>query len=81
MMNYIEELASGETFCIGEEKFIVTTDFKKNGSRLCINLDDGSHRWLKSSEIINKMPVYYIDNENNILPLRKLKNEQNISIS
>ena len=81
-MNYIEELVNGETFAYKEDKFILTTDFKKNGSRLCTNLVDGSQRWFKSSEIIDKTPVYYIDNDNNIVNLKKdITNEKNTNIS
>lgn len=81
-MNYIEELINGDTFIYKEDKFIATTDFKKNGSRLCINLVDGSQRWLSASEIINKVPVYYIDNDNNIIALKKdSENGKNIKIS
>lgn len=72
-MNYIEELVNGDTFLIKEERFIASTDFKKNGSRLCISLDDGSHRWFGPSEIINKISVYYIDNDNNIVPIKEHK--------
>lgn len=78
-MNYIEELINGDTFIYKDDKFIITSDFKKNGSRLCINLVDGSHRWLESSEIINKLPVYYIDTDNNIIALKQdSKNVKNI---
>jgi len=81
-MNYIEELANGETFSYKEDKFILTADFKKNGSRLCTNLVDGSQRWFESSDIIDKTPVYYIDNDNNIVNLKKdTTNEKNINIS
>lgn len=81
-MNYIEELKCGDTFSYKEEKFVVTTDFKKNGSRLCTNLADGTQRWLEPSEIIGKFSVYYIDNDNNIIPLKKdSDDEKNINIS
>ena len=81
-MNYIEELKGGDTFSDKEDKFVITTDFKKNGSRLCINLADGTQRWLESSHIIAKFSVYYIDNDSNIIPLKQDSNDaKNINIS
>lgn len=71
MMNYIEELISGDIFDYQNNKFILTTDFKKNNSRLAINLMNGSPKWFVSSDIINKTQVYYLDSDNNIIPLKK----------
>lgn len=81
-MNYVEELFSGDTFVIKEDRFITTSDFKKNGSRLCINLADGTARWFLSSDIVNKISVYILDNDNNIISLKKEQtNGANIKIS
>lgn len=83
-MNYIEELNIGDTFILDNNYYIVTTDFNKKGSKLCVNLKNGSTKWMDPSYIIKKTPVYIIDNDNNIAPLKKeedIINVSNIKIS
>lgn len=83
MMNYIEELIPGNIFDYQNNKFILTTDFKKNNSKLAINLINGSPKWFNSSDIISRTQVYYLDSDNNIIPLTKdsSSNETHINIS
>lgn len=73
MMNYIEELIPGDIFEINNNKFILTTDFKKNNYKLAINLTTGASHWFSASDVINKIQVYYLDMDNNIIPLKKDK--------
>jgi ACT domain-containing protein len=81
-MNYIEELSRGDTFKYEDKIFVLTTDFKKNNSRLAICLADGSQRWLESSSIISKVSVYILDTDNNIVPIKQDKsNETHPNIS
>lgn len=81
-MKYLEELVPGEAFTYKKQNYILTTDYKKNLDRLCINLSNGLGAWLASSTIVDKEPVYFIDNNNEIIPLRKtIKDEKNTKIS
>lgn len=82
-MNYIEELNPGDTFDYQSNKYILTTDFKKNNSKLAINLASGFFRWFAASDIIDACQVYFIDAENNILPIKqdKKSNETHTNIS
>lgn len=72
MTNFIEELDSGDCFNNSNELYIVTTDYKKDGSRLCINLKNGFNRWFKPDTIINKVGIFYTDAESNIVAIKEL---------
>ena len=81
-MKYIEELQNGETFSFKESYWLMTADFKNNGNRLCYNLDTGTSKWFKSNDIVNINPIYYLDAQNNICPIKIYKNDyQNHNIS
>lgn len=69
-MNHIETMFGGETFDYKDQIFVSTSDFKKNGSRLCVNLKDGSMKWLEPSTLVTKNPIYLIDKDNEIIPIR-----------
>lgn len=73
-MKYIEELSPGECFISENKHFILTYDFKKNGSRLCYDLKSGNAQWLDSTTIVDIEPIYAIDKNNNFYPI---KNEHN----
>ena len=68
-MKYIEELQNGDCFEYQNKKFLLTADFKKNGSRLAYSLTDGSAHWLESNTIIEICPIYFLDKDNNICPI------------
>lgn len=69
-MKYIEELTPGDTFTLNSSIYIVTIDFRKNGSKLCIDLQTGSPRWIDASEIVDFNPIYILDASNNIIPIK-----------
>lgn len=76
-MKYIEELSSGETFQLESEYWIITSDFKSNGKRLCYNLQSGFPSWMEANAIVDICPIYTLDKSNNILPIKEYKNEIN----
>ena len=45
-MEYLEELSTGDCFELNGSYYIVTTDFKKNGYKLCLDLKTGYGKWL-----------------------------------
>lgn len=77
-MKYIEELHYGDFFIYNSIYFLLTTDFKKNNDRLVISLIDGSSHWLKPETIVEKINLYSLDKNNNIIPLKEHKNETKI---
>ena len=70
-MKYIEELCGGDCFVYNTEKFLITTDFRKNGSRLAYSLTSGSPHWFNSQEMIEIDHLYTIDKDNNIISVKQ----------
>lgn len=64
-MKYLEELKAGECCSIAKELFIVTTDFKRDGSRMIVNLNSGILRWMDGSTTCDTSSIFTLDNENN----------------
>lgn len=71
-MKYIEELAVGDVFVFQSKLFILTSDFKKNGSRLATCLSDGFPSWFKSDEIVHINQIFTLDTDNNIIPIQNV---------
>ena len=69
-MKYLEELSNGDTFSLKDKLYLLTCDFKSDGQRLCYSLNDGFPCWLKNQTIIEHNPVYTLDKENNITPVK-----------
>lgn len=74
-MKYIEELLYGECFRYADCLYILTSDFKNNGTRLCYNLSNGLPLWLKNDLIIDVCPIYSLSTENNLIPVREYKSD------
>ena len=68
-MKYLEELNAGECFVYKEQKFLLTSDFKRDGSRLCYSLVSGYPNWLSSQDIVEPLSIYFLDKDNNIIPI------------
>ena len=74
-MNYIEELKFGDTFEHNNTIFVLSTDFKSNGQKMCVCLMDGSCQWLEGNTIVSKIELYTLDKSNNILPIKTTENK------
>lgn len=72
-MQYIEELESGDAFISEDKLYLLTCDFKNNGDRLCFCLSTGLPKWFGPSTIIDINPIYFLDNNNNIVPVKESK--------
>lgn len=70
-MKYLEELNNGECFEFQNNCFIITHDFKKNGDRSCIKLNDGSNNWLKPDTIVKIADIFTMDKDNNIIAIKE----------
>lgn len=64
-MKYLEELKAGDCYIFNKELFVVTTDFKRDGSRMVVNLSSGTTRWMDGSSVCDTVQIFTIDNENN----------------
>jgi hypothetical protein len=69
-MKYIEEISAGDCFEFKDKKYLVTNNFKKNGSKLCCSLLDGHGIWFDSSTIVEIFPIYGLDSNNNTYPIK-----------
>jgi hypothetical protein len=77
-MKYLEELEHGQCFRYQNKYYILTTDFKSNGDKNCIDLQTGNIKWLNSSSIVDDIDIYTLDKDNTLVPLRERKNAYNI---
>jgi hypothetical protein len=79
-LKYLEELTYGETFKIDNSYWLLTQDFKSNGKKLCYNLQSGYSKWFEGNTIVDINPIYALDKDGNIIPIKEYKNENsNIS--
>lgn len=74
-MKYIEELSIGDCFAISSSNFIITTDFKKNGQRLCVNLKDGSTKWFEPNASVDNIDIFTLDKDNNVIAMKQREKE------
>lgn len=71
-MKYIEEINAGDTFLYNNQLFILSTDFKNNGQRMAINFDSGFPTWLNGETIIETIPLFKLDKDNNIIAIKNV---------
>lgn len=77
-MKFIEELKPGECFKLSEDFFIVSGDYKKSKEgilRSCIEIKTGLSKWLKDNEVIEPTPIFTLDRDSNIIPIRETEKE------
>jgi hypothetical protein len=74
-MKYLEELETGDSFELNGDYYIVTTDFKKNGQKLCIDLTSGVGQWLKPEDSIETIDLFTFDKDSNMMPIKERKKE------
>lgn len=70
-MNYIEEIKPGQAFNKDNHIFVLTTDYKKDGSRLAVSAEQGDLRWFKPNEIVNTAPIFKLDEDNNVIAINQ----------
>lgn len=69
-MKYLEELGAGDSFSYQNQTWLLTTDFKSNGQRLCYSLITGFPNWINSQTIVETCPIFILDKDNNTIPLK-----------
>lgn len=80
-MKYIEELSIGDIFTTKNILYILTSDFKKDGSRMGISLSNGFSFWFNGQDPVDIQPIFTMDKENNIIPITNANhNPQNTNI-
>lgn len=77
-MKYLEEVVAGSCFEFENKFYLLTQDFKKNGQRLCLKLDDGCFRWLQSDSMVGITDLFTMDKDSNIIAIKE-RNKENVS--
>jgi hypothetical protein len=72
-MKYIEELSIGDCFDYSGKYYILSSDFKNNGKKMCLSLYDGFSHWLDGSVIINPINLLTTDKDGNIIAIKETK--------
>jgi hypothetical protein len=80
-MKYLEELSCGETFVSDNNYWFLTCDFSSQGKRLCYNMNSGYAKWLKPDIMVEICPIYTLDKDNNIIPIKIYSKNENSNIS
>lgn len=75
MENYLEMLENGDSFSLDNSIYIVSCDFKKDGSRLCLSIKTGNTRWYPGNTIVKKNQLYTLDKDNNIIAIKESKKQ------
>ena len=50
-------------------------EFKKSGDRLCVDIDNGSCRWMKPDCHASVLNLYTMDANNNFMPIKEMKSD------
>lgn len=75
-MKYLEELNSGDGILLNSEYYVISSDFKNDGSRMCISLKTGFCRYIKADTIVSHVPLYALDSDSNIIPIKRVEKEK-----
>jgi hypothetical protein len=78
-MKYLEEINTGDCFIFENKYFALTSDFKKNGDKLAVSLNNGSCKWIKSDTIINPIDIFTFDENNNIIAIKERQKDAAIT--
>lgn len=78
MEKYIEEMKHADCFEYQGSLYVLTSDFKKNGERSCINLVTGCPSWFRGNTIVSEASLYSIDKDNNFYPIKSETNVETI---
>lgn len=69
-VKYLEEMDAGDTIEFENNYYVVTADYKKSGSRSCVNLKTGLSKWIEPNAIVDINPIYLLDSDNNIVAIK-----------
>lgn len=78
---FVEELMHGDCFSLDSNYYVMSIDYKKNGDRHCVSLIDGSIRWTKGNQIVEKIQIYTMDKDNTIIPIKETKKDVDYQIT
>lgn len=76
-IKFLEELKGGDVFVIGNNYFALSMDYKKNGDRMSLCLRSGQFQWLAGNTMVDKVPIYTMDTENNLIAIKETAKNDN----
>lgn len=77
-MKRIEDLKPGDTFESDGHFYVLSTDFKRNGNKNCVSLKNGLSKWFNQEEFVTHNPVYYLDQDNNIVAIKPMEKSSDV---
>lgn len=75
MQKYIEELDNGDGLLFDGQYYVLTSDYKASGKRSCVNLFDGTNRWLDGDSIIEETQLFVMDKDNNLIAIKRTEKD------
>lgn len=70
-MKYLEELNAGDSFYYKNNYFVLTADYKKDGSKQCLSLYNGFYSWFRPDTTVEDIQLYTLDNNQNLISIKK----------
>lgn len=70
-MKYLEELSFGDCFEHGESHYVLSSDFKSNGKKMCLCLKTGFSHWFNGDLMVNVTDLFTMDQNNNIIAIKE----------
>jgi len=74
-MKYLEELQIGDCFQLNSSHFIITSDFKKDGKKFCIDLKTGYGKWISPSDMVEIIDIFTLDKDSNVIAIKERKKD------
>ena len=76
-MQYLEELKPGDCFQYNSSYYILSSDFKNNGSKMCLSMANGFSKWLKGDCIVDLNDIFTLDKDSNIITIKERAKDDN----
>lgn len=77
-MKYIEEIIPGDVFTYKNDHYVLSTDFKQTSGQnkhMAVSIKNGTCRWFESNIVVDKLYLFFQDNDKNLVALKEYTNE------
>lgn len=76
-MKYLEELNFGDCFQLNNHYYILSSDIKSNGDRMCLSLKNGFCNWMGGNNIVDLIDIFTLDKDTNIIAIKERSKDDN----
>jgi hypothetical protein len=80
-MKYLEEIVIGDCFILDKKYYILTSDFKKDGKKYCINLKTGFGVWISPDSTVESVDIFTLDKDSNIIAIKERNKDSSNDLS